>query len=410
MSQGPNVVFKIRYYQPGDASLDASNPNNLKRIKNRNYYSSNGGENDFLKYIDDGIKRGNGFDYMDYMTSHDKSSGVFGKNGLLTAEQKKEVRSLLRKTESVIWDALLSFSEDYGKEKIKSYEDAMEIVQQNLPKFLKENGIDEDNVIWFAGLHRNTDNLHIHISFFELNPTFHRANKKGEFYHYGPMKQTSIDNMKVNVEEYMNGTKYFFESYRRNLVSGTEAELKGLNPLDDTHKKIKKKLKELFHKMPKGKFGYSHKEMAELRPLINEIAGLIMRQNPSLLAEFKELKKALAERDLKVSRICESQKIDPKRFMLSDKYLNDFNRRIGNKIIEYAKKYEIDSKWEGLSYEKQALMRNKIKRNNTLLFKSTATLNKMVAHEADRVFTDFRRRLKEAEIQRLIEEGVMEAE
>lgn len=55
-------------------------------------------------------------------------------------------------------------------------------------------------------------------------------------------------------------------------------------------------------------------------------------------------------------------------------------------------------------------MRNRIKRNNTLLFKSTATLNKMVAHEADRVFTDFRRRLKEAEIQRLIEEGVMEAE
>lgn len=75
---------------------------------------------------------------MDYMTSHDKSSGVFGKNGLLTAEQKKELRNLLRKTESVIWDALLSFSEDYGKEKIKSYEDAMEIVKHNLHKFLKK--------------------------------------------------------------------------------------------------------------------------------------------------------------------------------------------------------------------------------------------------------------------------------
>ena len=75
-----------------------------------------------------------------------------------------------------------------------------------------------------------------------------------------------------------------------------------------------------------------------------------------------------------------------------------------------AKKYELDSKWEGLSYEKQALMRNRIKRNNTLLFKSTATLNKMVAREADKVFTDFRKRLKEAEYQRLVEEGVIEAE
>ena len=357
MSSNPNVVFKIRYYKPEDASLDASNPINVDKINKRNYYSSNAGENDFLKYIDDGIKRGNGFDYMDYMTSHDESSGVFCKDGLMTAEQKKEVRNLLRKTKSVIWDSLLSFSEDYGKEKINSWQDAMEIVKQNLPKFLKENGLDENNVIWFAGLHRNTDNLHIHISFFELEPTFNRANKKGEFYHYGPMKQTSINNMKVNVEEYMNGSKYFFESYRRNLVSGTEAELKGLNPLDDTHKKIKKKLAELFHKIPKGKLGYGHKSMESLRPLIDEIASLIMSQNPSLLEEYKRLKKDLEERDLRVRRICESQHIDPERYMLTDKYLKDFNRRVGNKIIEYAKKYELDSKWEGLSYEKQALMR-----------------------------------------------------
>lgn len=411
MSSSPNVVFKVRYYQPSDANLDATNPINIKRINARNYYSSNTSDgSDFMNYIDDGIKRGNGFDYIDYMGNEEKSTGVFGKNGLMTAEQKKEVRNLLKKTKSVIWDALLSFSEDYGKEKIKSWQDAMEIVKQNLPKFLKENGLDEDNVIWFAGLHRNTDNLHIHISFFELEPTFNRANKKGEFYHYGPMKQTSINNMKVNLEEYMNGSKYFFESYRRNLVSGTEAELKGLNPLDDTHKKIKKKLAELFHKMPKGKFGYGHKSMESLRPLIDEIASLIMSQNPSLLEEYKRLKKDLEDRDLRVRRICESQHIDPERYMLTDKYLKDFNRRVGNKIIEYAKKYELDSKWEGLSYEKQALMRNRIKRNNTLLFKSTATLNKMVAREADKVFTDFRKRLKEAEYQRLVEEGVIEAE
>ena len=177
-----------------------------------------------------------------------------------------------------------------------------------------------------------------------------------------------------------------------------------------THKKIKKKLAELFHKIPKGKLGYGHKSMESLRPLIDEIASLIMSQNPSLLEEYKRLKKDLEERDLRVRRICESQHIDPERYMLTDKYLKDFNRRVGNKIIEYAKKYELDSKWEGLSYEKQALMRNRIKRNNTLLFKSTATLNKMVAREADKVFTDFRKRLKEAEYQRLVEEGVIEAE
>ena len=73
MSSSPNVVFKIRYYKPEDASLDASNPINVDKINKRNYYSSNAGENDFLKYIDDGIKRGNGFDYMDIMDAQNIS-------------------------------------------------------------------------------------------------------------------------------------------------------------------------------------------------------------------------------------------------------------------------------------------------------------------------------------------------
>ena len=41
MSSSPNVVFKVRYYQPSDANLDATNPMNIKRINARNYYSSN---------------------------------------------------------------------------------------------------------------------------------------------------------------------------------------------------------------------------------------------------------------------------------------------------------------------------------------------------------------------------------
>lgn len=96
--------------------------------------------------------------------------------------------------------------------------------------------------------------------------------------------------------------------------------------------------------------------------------------------------------------------------MLTDKYLNDFHRRIGNKIIEYAKKYEVEDKFDGLNYERQKIVRNRIKRNSTLLFKQTATLNRMVNYEAERTFEDFRKRLKEAEYQRLVEEGVLEKE
>ena len=162
--------------------------------------------------------------------------------------------------------------------------------------------------------------------------------------------------------------------------------------------------------MPKGKVGYGHKSMEELRPLIGEIETLILENNPTLKHQYYELKKQLKERDLNIKRICKSQKIKPDKYLLTDKYMNDFHRRLGNKIIEYSKKYELEAKWEGLSYEHQSKVRKSIKRNRTLLFKQTATLNRMVAYEAERVFEDYRRRLKEAEYQRLVEEGVIEAE
>ena len=406
----PNVVLRLRYYQPGDANLDANNPNHLKKIRNRNYYSSNGGENDYLKYIDDGIKAGNGFDYMDYMTSHEQSSGVFGKDGLMSEEKKKEVRNLLRKSKSVIWDMVISFEEEFGKKYVRSYEDAMEIVKHNLPKIFKDNGLEEENVIWFAGLHRNTENRHIHISFFELEPIHRRANKKGAFYHRGEFKKISLDNLKVAIEDYMTNNKYFFESYRRNLITDTDSALSNLQDRDSYQKQILKKLAELYHLMPKGKIGYGHKSMEHLRPLIGEIETLILNNNPTIKNQYYELKRQLKERDLNIKRICQSQNIDPEKYYLTEKYMNEFHRRIGNKIIEYAKKYELDSKWEGLNYEHQSKVRKNIKRNRTLLFKPTATLNRMVAREADKVFTDFRKRLKEAEYQRLVEEGVIEAE
>ena len=409
--QGPNVILRLRYYRASDAELDRIKEKNRLKINNRKYYSSNMKDgSDYLNYIEDGIKVGTGFDYLDYMNSHEHATGVFNKNGLMDENDKREVRKLLRVTKSCIWDMVISFSEMFGKDKVKTYQDAYEIVKNNLPLILKENGIDEDNVVWFAGLHKNTDNRHIHISFFELEPRCRRANKKGEFFHQGKFRHISLENFKVAVEEYMSDNKYFFESYRRNLVNGTDEFLLDLDNKDSTQKKIRLKLAELYHLMPKGKIGYNHKSMEGLRPLIKEIETLILSQNPHLEAQLKGLKKQLEEHDLHIKEICEVQKINPDRFMLTDKYLNDFHRRIGNKIIEYAKKYEVEDKFDGLNYERQKIVRNRIKRNSTLLFKQTATLNRMVNYEAERTFEDFRKRLKEAEYQRLVEEGVLEKE
>ena len=38
------------------------------------------------------------------------------------------------------------------------------------PKFFKKAALNPENITWFAGLHENTDNKHIHFSFRQNPP------------------------------------------------------------------------------------------------------------------------------------------------------------------------------------------------------------------------------------------------
>lgn len=407
----PNVLIRLKYYKPEDADLSPDNPINQKKIKNRNYYSSNqsNGE-DYMKYMDKGAKAGEVYDYMSYAGNEEKSSGVFGKDGLLTEEQKKEIRKNLRETKSVIWDMIISFTEEYGNEHIKSYEDALEVVRKNLPKFFKNNGMQDENVVWFAGMHENTDNKHIHICFFEKEPTFLRQKKKGYFYHTGTMRKTSLNDMKVAIEEQMNGNEYFFASYRRELIRQAEIGLADHNGYSALDRKLRLKLKELYRKLPYGRISYNSLNMAELRLLVREIERILLERSPVMSEEYKSLKKALDEKDAEIKAICERQKIDCSRYLQKDKFIEDFHRRIGNKIIQYAKSYQYEERREDRNYESLRIRRSIEKAKRTRLFKETARLTREVDYEAIDVFTEYRRRLAEAEYQRLVEEGVIEAE
>lgn len=305
---------------------------------------------------------------------------------------------------------IISFTEEYGNERIKSYEDALEVVRKNLPKFFKNNGMQDENVVWFAGMHENTDNKHIHVCFFEKEPTFLRQKKKGYFYHTGTMRKTSLNDMKVAIEEQMNGNEYFFASYRRELMRQAEIGLAAHNGYSALDRKLRLKLKELYRKLPYGRISYNSLNMVELRPLVREIERILLERSPVMSEEYKSLKKALDEKDAEIKAICERQKIDCSRYLQKDKFIEDYHRRIGNKIIQYAKRYRYEEGREDRNYESQRIKRSIEKAKRTRLFKETARLTREVDYEAIDVFTEYRRRLAEAEYQRLVEEGVIEAE
>ena len=132
----PNVNCKLLYVQNEDEI--AKSPALAEKYgSKRKFYSSNQTQ-DYLTYVNTGSKEK--IDYVAYSGNDEKSCGVFGKNGLLTMNEKKKLRQQLRETKSVIWDCLLTFQPEFGQRYCNDFEQAHEMLKREMPRFLKDAG------------------------------------------------------------------------------------------------------------------------------------------------------------------------------------------------------------------------------------------------------------------------------
>jgi hypothetical protein len=396
MSKTPNVIYRTRYYGPGS--------------RKRNYYSSKDSSSDYLKYVDTGVKSGKYQDYMDYAGNREKSSGVFSRNGLLTMDEKKVMREKLSTTESVIWDSLITFEERYGKEKMKSWRSAKELIEKEFPKLLKDNNMSYENILWYAGLHENTDNRHIHLSFFEKEPRTFDYKKQKMRYHQGMISNDSINDFKLRIEKRMDGNEYSLHKFRDQILE--QEENKFLKP-DLTaiyDKDLKQMLLSLYRVLPKNKVGYESHELDEIRPQIDQITNYMLTHDDVSMSAYLELRRKLKKRDEETKEICLSHKTSPNGHLISDSFQKDLYRRCGNKILAYLRKVQ-ERKGEfhkGTTEEERQRWDEKVRRG--WLFKRTARLNEEVRKERESIYETFQWLLKKAEFERLVEEGVIEAE
>ena len=269
--------------------------------------------------------------------------------------------------------------------------------------------MDYENVNWFAGLHMNTDNRHIHLSFWEKEPTHFRQRHSELCYHSGPLTKGSINRMKIQMEEELNGNDYHFDSYRRNITELAGKQLR-LNKNDSNDLKLKRKLIELSRKLPAGRIAYNSLNMVELVPLVDDITNLIIDSNPVLANEFKKLRDDLALKDKEITNICKSQNVEPDDYLLRNKFLSNLYKRVGNKVIKYAKDYDYKMQLENKSEAAQRVERAKGKAERKKLLKRTLQLKRQCDYEATEVFDEYRRLLEKAEYDRLVEEGVIKLE
>lgn len=151
--------------------------------------------------------------------------------------------------------------------------------------------------------------------------------------------------------------------------------------------------------------------MDALRPWIVEIVNFIIRNNPGLKHDFDTFCADVARFDLNRKRICEDQKIeDTEKYLVGDKYIKDIYRRLGDKVIKAALDIKKKGEWEVNRCKRELSKKRVEKRYRSYLLERAVRIGADVDDEAIRCFEEYRRKLAKAEYERLVEEGVIEAE
>ncbi len=385
----PNVNFFVNFYKP--------NFGNDEYKEKRKYYSSNKAK-DYLNYITTGIEDMKHLDYVEYMQNREKSCGVFNQDGVLTSEKRKQLRQDLRKTKSVIWDCLITFEESFGKKWCDNYDQAYNLMKNEFPKFLKKAGLNPDNIEWFAGLHENTDNRHIHISFFEKQAQRIRPNKKGKQFSNGVLPKSVVLGFKPQIELAVTDFKAREILARKQMQDYAKEQLNEISG-----RKFNNKLLALANKFPPtGSLMYANSNMEFLRAEIDSITDYAMSKSEVAKQCKDDFINLAKEKDERFEHYCKRNKAK-QPYTFEKKYTQDFYRRIGNMVIQIAK--ETKQKDDERLKLNARIKQEKIQQKNKLWsqVKECFYLADKVNYEIVKAFQDYMDKLEEIRYKDLVE-------
>lgn len=246
-------------------------------------------------------------------------------------KQIKELKQSLRTTQSVIWDMVISFREEFGNNYCRDYDQAYEFMKSEMPRFLKKAGLNPDNIVWYAGLHENTENKHIHVSFFEKEPLYY-ANGNNLKFHSGKIaKNVLIDSKFMFEKKLTNATAQLIKN-RKNLLDSYNVEM----TKTQIARKGKKLLIELYTLLPsEGRISYDSENMRPLKLKVDEVTKYFIVKNKQISKAYFDF--ASDVMDFKLWK-------KTQEYLEGDNLMEDIMRRLGNRTIQAAikvgKKYE----------------------------------------------------------------------
>lgn len=393
----PNVNFLLNYVETmRGRSIDDEYVKEHR--EERRFYSSNK-DDDYLKYVNKGSNEK--LDYVEYSGNKEKSHGVFNEKGLMTSEMIKEMRTMLRNTDSPIWHGVISFTEEFGDTYCNTFEKAFELMKNELPKFFEKAGLIPENIVWYAGLHENTDNKHIHLSFFEKEPLRNKQGHKEVCFSDGIIPIKAINWFKIKAEIRLLQITKEIQLARKTLTDEMKKDMK----LGDYMKHINS----LYFSLPhEHRMSYDSENIKPYKEQIDMVVNAIIMSNEDLQRKFNDFRSFIVKRDYEIKEAYKRINVDYKDKLLFDKCMDDIYRRLGNIVLRTIR----DIRWEQRQVEYETTKRLALKRieknKRKIMLNRCLKLNELVNCEIINAFQEYREKLQDANFKRLKEEGLLD--
>ena len=393
----PNVNFLLNYVETM-RGRDSTDEYLKEHLEERRFYSSNK-DDDYLKYVNKGSNEK--LDYVEYSGNKEKSHGVFNEKGLMTSEMIKEMRTMLRNTDSPIWHGVISFTQEFGETYCNTFEKAFELMKNELPKFFENAGLIPENIVWYAGLHENTDNKHIHLSFFEKEPLRNKQGHKEVCFSDGIIPIKAINKFKISAEIRLLQITKEIQLARKTLTDEMKKDMK----LGDYMKHINS----LYFSLPhEHRMSYDSENIKPYKEQIDMVVNAIIMSNEDLQRKFNDFQSFIVKRDYEIKEAYKRINVDSKDKLLFDKCMDDIYRRLGNIVLRTIR----DIRWEQRKVEYETTKRLALKRieknKRKIMLNRCLKLNELVNREIINAFQEYREKLQDANFKRLKEEGLLD--
>lgn len=433
MANNQPIIFDLKY-TPYSLSKKASDYERNKNATERAFYDMSG-EKNVYDYITTESKRvGNKFTALEYLQ---KSTGVFNQSGMIPQEEVDEMKARAKANKGNIWHGFISFNE-HDSEKIDTPEKCIRLVKNIFPTFLRESGLNPNNIDLMCALHLDRPHhLHIHFVFWEKEPKYKEKDGTLGYRKKGKIKEEAIDNMFVRLG-------LFADDERDKLHKARDDSLKKLRKMTCVKAamystdEIKKEILSLAKDLPKsGRLSYGSKDMEAYRERVDKIVKMLLDHDKTARKANLRFYTALEEKRRVVENICGKEyalsgantspqtierelpkyhhKIDESHIKVIEKIEADYKRRQGNLVLNLCK-FVKPEYFERDPNKRYKTSDNKLKRRLNISKRNVGRrLDKFFGsfgRESELIERDFSHRLQdiEKEIEREREEAQAETQ